>query len=243
MRKFGIALVISGTFPALLLYALAAHAHTDKPVDRNGGHWDSAGFYHCHLAGCVPAASRHEFRSRAFSTSDMDQYFLEEDWPHWLAPQGGCKDMRTVVLEATSRVPVTWTNPRQCEIREGLWVDEYTGEEFTRAAQLEVDHIISPRYASGSNGYQWDDGKRAQFANDAYNLIPVGRDTARKKRGRGIGDWQPPSETFQCGYAEAWRDVAEKYELDLLARDASRMNTMLASCETEPDRKIENENE
>jgi hypothetical protein len=239
MRRLSPLLAVSSLCSTLLLYPLAAQAHTDKPTDLNGGHWDAGGNYHCHLEGCVPAVSRNQFRSFAFSTSDMDKYYLEEDWPHWLIPQGGCKDMRTVVLEATSRAPVTWSNPRQCEIREGLWVDEYTGEEFTRAAQLEIDHIIAPRYANGANGYQWDDGKRAQFANDIYNLIPVGRDSARKKRGRGIGDWQPPSAEFQCDYARSWRDVAEKYDLKLLARDQSRVEKTLASCGVEPGREVD----
>jgi len=234
MRKFGIALVITGS-----TLAFNSQAHLDKPTDPNGGHWDGAGYYHCHLDGCIPTAHRHQFRSRAFSTTDMDRYYLDADWPHWLT-QGGCKDMRTIVLESTSRVPVTWTNPRQCEIREGLWIDQYTGEEFTRAAQVEVDHVIPPRYANGSNGYQWDDGKRAQFANDPYNLMPVGRETARKKRDRGIGSWQPEEE-FQCEYAQAWRDVADKYDLDLLARDKSRVDKILASCDTESGRQIENE--
>ena len=111
--------------------------------------------------------------------------------------------MRTAVLENTSRVPVTWTNPRQCEIREGLWIDEYTGEEITRAGAMEVDHIIPPVYANASDGYQWDQGKRAQFANDPFNLIPVSRETHRKKRERSIGAWRPRDE-FQCEYAQAW---------------------------------------
>ena len=235
MRKLGIALVITAS--TLTVDSLA---HFDKPTDPNGGHWDNAGYYHCHLDGCIPAAHRHQYRSRAFSASDMDRYFLDADWPHWLT-MGGCKDARTVVLEATSRVPVTWTNPRQCDIREGLWIDQYTGEEFTRAAQMEVDHVIPPRYANGANGYRWDDGKRAQFSNDPINLMPVGRETTRKKRDRGIASWQPSNADFSCEYAQAWRDVADKYDLDLIARDQSRMDKILDACDTDAGRQIENE--
>ncbi len=235
MRKLGIALVITAS-----CFTQSSQAHIDKPTDPNGGHWDSAGYYHCHLAGCVPAPHRHQFRSRAFSASDLDKYYLEEDWPHWLT-QGGCKDARTIVLEATSRAPVTWTNPRQCEIREGLWIDQYTGEELTRAAQVEVDHVIPPRYANATNGYRWDDAKRAQFANDPFNLMPVSRETARKKRDRGIGSWQPPNAELSCEYARAWRDVSEKYDLDLLARDKSRMDKILESCGVESGRDIDDE--
>ena len=225
-------------FPALLpmasvrlLLSPTSQAHEDIGYDLNGGHYDSGGFYHCHLDGCRETVSRNSYRSRALNRSDMDIYYNPDDWPYWQLAEG-CKTIRTVILQTTSKVPVTWTNPRQCEIREGLWVDEYTGEEFTRAAQMEIDHIIPPQYASASNGYQWDYGKRVAFANDPFNLIPVGRETHRKKRERGIGDWQPREE-FTCDYAQNWREISEKYDLDLFAEDTSRINKVMESCDTD----------
>ena len=212
-----------------LVAAISVQAHEDKVYDLNGGHWDDWGNYHCHIDGCIPTSSRNSYRSRLFNNgADPELYYLKEDWPHWQLVSG-CKTMRTVVLENTSKVPVTWTNPRQCEIREGLWIDEYTGEEFTRAAQLEIDHIIPPMYANTTNGYQWDLGKRTAFANDPFNLIPVSRAIHRRKSDRAIGSWRPREE-FECDYAQAWQQVSDKYELDLLARDESRMNKILNDC-------------
>lgn len=222
----------------MLLLATTASAHDTKPYDQNGGHFDNGGFYHCHLAGCVQAPSRNQYRSRAFSPSDMDKFYLQDDWPYWLSPDGSCKTMRTIVLESTSKVPVTYSNPRQCEVREGLWVDEYSGEEFTRAAALEIDHIIHPKYANASNGYSWDYNTRAQFANDPVNLIPVGRETARKKRQRSIGEWRPRAE-FECEYARNWKQVSDKYKLDLFARDTSRVNTILERCGISTDKAVD----
>jgi hypothetical protein len=225
MRLFKIATLAS----CGLLATVAAQAHIEKPFDKNGGHWDNGGYYHCHIDGCVETSPRNQFRSRVFNTPrDMELYYLKEDWEYW-QNAGGCQTVRTAVLADTSKVPVTWTNPHQCEIREGLWIDEYTGEEFTRAAQLEIDHIIPPLYANATNGYQWDFGKRVAFANDPFNLIPVGRDTYRKKRQRGIASWEPREE-FRCDYAQAWKQVSEKYDLDLFARDTSRMNKILDEC-------------
>jgi hypothetical protein len=223
---------------ALVLVGRSSNAHDTKPYDMNGGHYDDSGFYHCHLDRCVEAPARHQFRSNVFNASDMDSYYLQEDWPYWLSPDGSCKTMRTIVLESTSKIPVTYSNPRQCEVREGLWIDEYTGEEFTRAGALEIDHIIHPQYANGTNGYQWDYNKRAQFANDRINLIPVGRDTAKKKRQRGIGSWEPRDE-FTCEYAQNWQQVAEKYELALLARDKSRINKTLEKCGIDADTTVD----
>lgn len=226
LKKLSLILVSS-------LAAASAGAHFDKNTDRNGGHWDPFGNYHCHNAGCRQAPDRYDLmpstRSR-LSNRDEDLFYLEEDWPHWLT-NGGCQTIRTEILVATSEVPVTYTNPRQCEVREGRWTDPYTGDVYERAARLEIDHIIPPVYANASNGYQWDDNKRAQFANDPLNLIPVGRDIHDKKRDRGIGSWRPPEESFHCEYAAAWRDVSRKYDLDLFSRDQGRMNSILDECD------------
>jgi hypothetical protein len=224
------ALLRAGLVFSASLVAGIAQADLSKPLDLNGGHWEPWGDYQCHSDGCRPTVSRNQYRSRVFTNAnDQDLYYLKEDWPHWeLVSQ--CKTSRTFVLEQTSKVPVTWSNPRQCEIREGLWIDEYSGEEFTRGAQLEIDHIIPLKYANSSNGYQWDDGKRASFANDPLNLIAVSRDVHRKKRERSIGSWQPPREEFACEYAVAWKQVSDKYDLDLFARDTSRMNKILSGC-------------
>ena len=79
-----------------------------------------------------------------------------------------------------------------------------------------------------------------QFANDPLNLIPVSRDVHRKKRERPIGNWRPPEDAFHCEYAAAWRDVSAKYDLDLFARDRSRVNTILQDCDI-PERDFEEE--
>ena len=215
---------------ALLLPAAAGQAHQFKNYDLNGGHYDDGGTYHCHLAGCEPTESRYERRRRIITnTRDQEKYYMAEDWPHWEVVDG-CRDARHAVLAATSQVEPTFATPRRCTVREGLWVDEYTGEEYTRAGELEIDHIIPPMYANATNGYQWDLGKRTAFANDPLNLIAVGRDVHRQKRNRGIGSWRPRDE-FLCEYAQAWRDISEKYELDLIPRDTGRMRNILEDCQ------------
>ena len=219
---------------AIAWLVLPANAHLEKKLDRNGGHWDYYGYYHCHDVGCRQAPDRFDFTTGPrLSNRNQDLYYNEEDWPFWLTT-GGCQTVRTQILEATSDTSVTWTNPRHCEIREGHWTDPYTGDEHNRAARLEVDHIVPPEYANASNGYQWDDQTRAMFANDPINLVAVGRDIHEKKRDRGIGTWLPPAESYHCEYAAAWRDVAIKYDLDLFPQDKSKMNTILDGCDIPP---------
>jgi len=233
MRNLKKVLVVLTSSVAAII-ATAVSAHIDKNFDRNGGHYGPFGDYHCHQQGCRLAPSRRDFTWRnnraRVNMRDQQDFYLEDDWPHWMLV-GQCQTIRTQILEATSEVPVTWTNPRQCEIREGKWTDPYTGEEFVRAARLELDHIIPPSYANVSNGFRWDDRTRMEFANDPLNLIPVSRDVYRNKRERPIASWRPPEENFHCEYAAAWRDISRKYDLDLFASDRTRMNNILKDCD------------
>ena len=243
MRYLKPLLIILASAVATAL-ASAVSAHFEKGFDLNGGHYDPFGNYHCHQQGCRMAPSRNDLTFRRNNRSrvnmrDQQDFYNEDDWPHWMLV-GQCQTIRTQILEATSEVPVTWTNPRQCQIREGQWTDPYTGEEFVRAARLELDHIIPPAYANVSNGFQWNDSKRMEFANDPLNLVPVSRDIQRRKRERSIAAWRPPEKSFHCEYAAAWRDVSRKYDLDLFLSDRTRMNSILNDCDI-PERDFERE--
>lgn len=232
-KRLILALLIKSllVLPLSILAVVPSQAHLDKSYDLNGGHYDNFGNYHCHLQGCRMTESRYQYRRNRLAgrASDRSEYFNQEDWPYWEDMDNDCQDARTEVLVLTSQVQVTYTNPRNCEVREGLWVDQYTGEQYTRAGELEIDHIIPPEYADASNGYQWDYSKRYNFANDPLNLIPVSRATHRRKRERGIASYRPRDE-YLCEYATAWQMVSEIYDLDLFTRDRSRMRSILEDC-------------
>lgn len=226
MKKYTLLLVLLSS-----CCVFTAQAHQEKTYDKNGGHYDDSGNYHCHVAQiCVPTESRWETRRGILKPPrDSKLLYHEDDWPYWEYMGQGCQDARNQLLVITSQVPVTFTNPRNCVVREGLWIDEYTGEEYTRAAQMDVDHIIPPIYANSSDGYRWDYQTRLSFSNDLINLIPVSRQSHRKKRDRAIGSWRPREE-FECEYASAWLGIAEKYDLTLFSKDRSRISKILDKC-------------
>jgi hypothetical protein len=202
------------------------------PLDDNGGHYDQGGMsYHCHMGNCSEpdTFTRGNRDSFFLDPNSRDKFYNEADWPLFEGNSSNCRSIRQTILVLTSRETVSFTNPRECEVRTGSWIDEYTGKRFTVASQLELDHIIPRRYAHNQGGDRWPPGKKFQFANDPMNLIMVERREARRKADKGPSGYLPREE-FQCEYAQQWRAVADKYDLRLNTRDSNRILVILRGC-------------
>ncbi len=217
--------------PAFLLISAELTAHPG-PLDQNGGHYDPSGTsYHCHMTNCAEpdTFTRGNRDSFMLDPSTRDRFYNEADWPLFEGSSGNCRSIRQTMLVITSRAPVSFTNPRECEARTGEWLDEYTGEVFNVAAQLELDHIIPRRYAHSHGGDRWPPQKKYEFANDPLNLVLVERREARRKSERGPTNYLPREE-YQCEYAQQWLAIADKYDLRLNNRDSNRLNLILREC-------------
>lgn len=200
------------------------------PVDENGGHYDG-GSYHCHLGACEQpdTFSRSGRDSFFFDPNSRNKFYNVADWPFDEDFDGDCQNTRHEILVATSRAPVRFTNPRNCEARTGEWFDEYTGKTFTVAAQIDLDHIIPLRYAHNQGGDRWPPNKKVAFANDPMNLILTERSEIRRKGERGPTRYLPREE-YQCDYVRQWLAIAEKYDLRLANGDRNRITVILRDC-------------
>lgn len=210
-------------------YGSVAHAHPG-PLDENGGHYNG-GSYHCHLGQCdqPDTFSRSGRDSFFFDPNSRSKYFNIVDWPFDEDFDGDCQVTRTEILVATSRTPILYTNPRNCEARTGEWFDEYTGKVFTVAAQIDLDHIIPLRYAHNAGGDRWPPNKKIAFANDPMNLLLSERSEIRKKSDKGPSRYLP-REDYRCDYARQWEAIAKKYDLRLASRDRNRILSILKTC-------------
>ena len=119
-----------------------------------------------------------------------------------------------------------YTNPRNCVVRTGEWFDEYTGETFEVAVQVEIDHIIPRMYAHTHGGDRWMPERKLQFSNDPMNMILIERREVRRKRDRGPSRYLPREE-FQCEYAYLWDQLSDKYDLQLSSSDRSTISRIL----------------
>ena len=201
-------------------------------IDLNGGHyWGQS--YHCHVTACE-MPDTFDFRRRARDSLLTDyrkreKFFNEDDWSFEEDFDGDCQSTRQEMLILTSRIDVRYTNPRNCVVRTGEWLDEYTGELFKVAVKLEVDHIIPRMYAHTHGGDRWTPEKKLTFANDPLNIMLVERREIRRKRDRGPSRYLPRAE-FQCEYINLWNQISEKYDLQLSTSDRSTISRLNADC-------------
>ncbi len=215
----------------LLLSPLAALGHGGK-IDINGGHYYGRS-YHCHQSGCEMPDTFSIGRARRDGLNtdrrDREKFFNTDDWNFELDYDNDCQSTRQELLILTSRNEVRFTNPRNCVVRTGEWLDEYTGKVFKVAVQVDIDHVIPLMYAHTHGGDRWPPEKKLQFANDPLNLMLVDKGEIKKKRERGPDRYLPRKE-FQCEYAGLWDAIAKNYDLDIETRDKNRIREILDNC-------------
>lgn len=149
------------------------------------------------------------------------------DWPHWEDYDADCQNARHELLIASSLVPVTFTRADRCTVATGRWQGPYTGLSFTRARQVDIDHVIPLKYAHDHGGAGWDRLTKALFANDPANLLVTQASANRSKGSRGPSGYLPRAQ-YRCEYAVKWRTLAKKYGLKLAAPDAAVVLVLLA---------------
>ena len=124
------------------------------------------------------------------------------------------------------------TDPSTCKVTSGSWVDPYSGETFTDAKKMDIDHLIPLQYAHQHGGASWDAAKKQAYANDLDTvLLTVSARENRSKGASGPGEYMPPLKSYRCEYSQRWVAVSEKYGLTVGKADRQALNSGLSSCQ------------
>ena len=207
-----IRLMIRLILPIAIFQISFAYSHAGG-LDKTGGHHNrKTGEYHCHRPPCTntrsqveKATQEAEQQGRSFSL-----LYNRDDWEHWIDADGDCEDTRAEILIRDSQRPVTFDSGG-CTVTGGLWPLPYMGGHATDSGEIDIDHIIPLKWAHGHGGDRWSPELKRAFANDPDNLLSVYYSANRSKGSKGPDDWMPPLD--QCGYAERWERLLEKYQL------------------------------
>jgi len=217
-------------FLLCLLVPILAFAHGGA-LDDQGGHFNRKNnTYHCHKEPCF---SIHEQTKTAYEQADPDSYsrvYNRKDWSHWIDADGDCQNTRQELLIATSEIPVQFKDARRCTVKQGKWYGVYTGQTFTNASDLDIDHIVPLAHAHRHGADQWTKAQRREFANDFDNLLVVDDATNQSKSDRAPHEWLPPQDSYWCEYRKLWERVKDKYGLSYSNEERITLNQLAETC-------------
>lgn len=180
----------------------------------------------------VPEASKNNSKMESFTVLDSIPLKDEEDvpydrstWKHWTGSP--CDTRETVLFKSGSNVV---QDPKSCKALSGSWVDVYSGDTFTNASDLDIDHVIPLGYAAKHGGQNWSAEKKEQFANDASHLLAVSAKENRSKSDSGPEEYMPKNKAFHCDYSKLWVSSAAKYGVSITEGDRLALKAGLQKC-------------
>ncbi|MCO1336506.1 HNH endonuclease family protein [Microbulbifer sp. OS29] len=168
------------------------------------------------LAGCLEVEAK-EGRG----------YDRHEWLPKWSDSDGDCQSTRHELLVQFSLAPVRFTNAKHCTVDTGLWLDPYTGNFYSLASDLDVEHIVPLSWAHEHGGANWTVELKQQFAEDPENLWLVDDGRNQSKGDKGPDEWMPPYEPVQAIYVQRFMAIVEKYGLKFSAEESTQILALL----------------
>jgi len=119
---------------------------------------------------------------------------------------------------------------KPCNISHGEWVGPYSGKTFTKASDLDIDHIVPLAHAHRNGADIWSRDKRREFSNDPDNLLAVEVNLSQKKSDKGPSEWRPPRKAYWCEYGKKWVKVKTKYDLRMSMDERMALVEMKKEC-------------
>ncbi|PGH16025.1 hypothetical protein AJ79_02005 [Helicocarpus griseus UAMH5409] len=150
-----------------------------------------------------------------------------DKFPHWKS-DGNCTTRETVL----ARDGTDLTIGDDCYPESGSWYSVYDGATWSKASDVDIDHVVPLSNAWKSGAADWTNDEREGFANDLENpqLIAVTDEVNQEKSDAGPEEWKPPLEAYHCEYACMWVKVKSVYSLTITDAEKSALTEMLETC-------------
>ena len=153
---------------------------------------------------------------------------------HWVDANGNGKNTRAEVLIAESLVSVQFSSTGKT-VSTGKWLSLYDGETWTKASDVDVDHVVALAEAWRSGAWKWSSSRRQSYANDlgvAWTLRAVTDDVNQSKSDSDPTNWLEISAPAVCVYLTEWVAVKIRWKLtvDAEERQSIRDGWLDARC-------------
>ena len=158
---------------------------------------------------CVPIAAEH--------IGGYDRKLFK----HWIDQDHDGKNTRAEVLIAESLVTVHFSSTGKT-VSTGKWLSLYDGETWTRASDVDIDHVVALGEAWRSGAWKWSAARRQSYANDlgvSWTLRAVTDNVNQEKSDDDPTNWLPPLESATCIYLTDWVAVKIRWKLTIDAEE------------------------
>jgi hypothetical protein len=152
-------------------------------------------------------------------------------FPHWIDADRDRCDTRAEVLYAEARTKPRISAP--CTLTGGRWYSPYDNRYWTRASDLDVDHLVALAEAWDSGARRWSAPTRRAFANDlgdARTLAAVTDNVNAAKGDRDPAQWLPPHAAYRCTYIAHWTAVKIRWRLSVDQTEKTRLTALANHC-------------
>ena len=202
-----------------------------------GGDGDGGGSGAGAVGGVTPAADVLAVRAMLdgleVAGRESGIKYDRDDWRHWVDDDRDCQNTRAEVLIEESSVAAGFANGERCRVTQGRWVGPWSGEIFTEASEVDIDHHVPLGHAHESGGWDWDEERKREYANDrglAASLQATKASLNRAKGKQAPDEWRPEDTRGWCRYAADWIAVKQRWELTVTGAERGALAEMLDSC-------------
>jgi hypothetical protein len=153
-------------------------------------------------------------------------------YKHWIDEDKDCQNTRQEVLIAESAGEVSYKSDRSCSLVSGIWNDPYSGNTYTSASDLDIDHLVPLKEVHESGGWAWSAGQRMAYANDLSDemtLIAVDKRLNRQKGAKDPAEWMPPNRAYWQEYAKQWIAIKVRWGLTADPREMVVLREILGT--------------
>lgn len=155
----------------------------------------------------------------------QDVDYVRSEWKHWSDFDGDKCDAREETLKLSGEN--VKTDPSNCKIISGTWVEPYALQTITDSSKIDIDHVVALSYAAANGGQELSKEMKEQFANDPLNLYISAPSENRSKGDKGVSEYLPPNEAFHCEYVTSFVTVIDKYDLSMAKAEKDKARQVL----------------
>ena len=144
-------------------------------------------------------------------------------------PLHSCLSVPDYVLALHSLAPVSLDG--KCRIAAGSWNASASGRRIDSPRRVTAEPVV-PLAIAASSGLRAEHARRwvAPGPEDAWLWMPMRRETAASRGGRGIEAWRPAGRRAACAYAAKWTAAKVLFRLSVTPGEKRALETALAAC-------------